>query len=84
LYGALGLGEVFEFADARGFNEIADDGRNSWVDDGVERGRRWLKLKDGIDETHVGETLEHLYVGESSEMGCTSATSSGGLRVQSL
>jgi hypothetical protein len=83
LYGALGLGEVFEFADLRGFNEIADDGRNSWIEDGVERGRRWLKLKDGVDETHVGTMLEHLYVGEALEVGCSFATSDGVLRAQS-
>lgn len=83
LYGALGLGEVFDFADVAGFNEIGDDGRNSWVEDGVERGRRWLKLKDEVDETYVGETLEHLYVGEASGVGCGFATSDGGLRVQS-
>jgi hypothetical protein len=63
LYGALGLGEVFEFADSRGFNEIADDGNNTWVEDGVERGRRWLRLKGGVDEAYVGDMLEHLYVG---------------------
>jgi len=84
LYGALGLGELFEFADVKGFNEIAEDGRNSWVDDGVERGRRWLKLKDVVDETYVGEMLERLYVGEASEVGCSFAASNGGLRVQSL
>jgi len=83
LYGALGLGEVFEFADVEGFNEIADDGRNLWVEDGIERGRRWLRLKDRVDETHVGEMLERLYVGEALEMGCEFATEHGGLRVQS-
>lgn len=83
LYGALGLGEVFEFAEAEGFNEIADDGRNLWVEDGIERGRRWLKLKDGVDETHVGEMLECLYVSEALEMGSDFATYNGGLRVQS-
>lgn len=83
LYGALGLGNVFEFAAAEGFNEIADDGRNLWVEDGVERGRRWLKLKDGVDETFVSEMLERLYVGEASEVGCSFATNDGGLRVQS-
>lgn len=82
LYGALGLGEVFEFADAEGFNEIAEDGRNLWVEDGVERGRRWLKLRDGVDEAHVGELLERLYVGEASEVGCGFATDDEGLRVQ--
>jgi hypothetical protein len=83
LYGALGLGEVFEFAALRGFNEIGEDGRNSWVEDGAERGRRWLRLKDAVDETLVGELLEHLYVGEASDVGCISTTSEGGLRVQS-
>ena len=83
LYGALGLGEVFEFAGVGGFNEIAEDGKNSWVDGGVGRGRRWLKLKDGVEETYVGEMLEHLYVGEASEVGCGFAPSDGSLKVQS-
>ena len=83
LYGALGLGNVFQFADVEGFNEIADDGRNLWIEDGVERGRRWLRLKDGVDETFVGEMLERLYIGEALEVGCSFATNDGGLRVQS-
>jgi hypothetical protein len=83
LYGALGLGELFEFADVTGFNEIADDGRNLWVEDGIERGRRWLRLKDGVDETYVGEMLGHMYVGEALEVGCKFAAGDGGLRVQS-
>lgn len=72
-----------EFADVEEFNEIADDGRNLWVEDGVERVRRWLKLKDEVDETYVGEIPERLYVGEASDVGCTFATNDGGLRVQS-
>jgi hypothetical protein len=83
LYGALGLGDVFEFANVGGFNEISDDGNNTWVEDGVERGRRWLSLKDGVDETHVGDILEHLYVGEASVVGCDLATNGTGLRMQS-
>lgn len=83
MYGALGLGVVFKFAGVTGFDEISDDGRNSWIEDGVERGRRWLKLQDGVDETRVGEMLEHLYVGEASGMGCGFATNDGVLRVQS-
>lgn len=74
LYGALGLGELFEFANVLGYNEIADDGRNRWVENGVERGRRWLKLKAGLSETHVGEMLEHLYVGQALEQGCFDRT----------
>jgi hypothetical protein len=42
-----------------------------------------LRLKDAVDETLVGELLEHLYVGEASDVGCISTTSEGGLRVQS-
>lgn len=83
LYGALGLGEMFEFANSGGYNEIAEDGRNVWVEDGVERGRRWLKLKNGVDEAYLGEMLEHLYAGEALEAGCNFAIDDGGLRVQS-
>lgn len=83
LYGALGLGELFEFAGIGGYNEIADDGRNSWVEEGVERAQRWLTLKDGVKEAYVGEMLEHLYVGEASEVGCKFVASDGVLRVQS-
>jgi hypothetical protein len=83
LYGALGLGELFDVANVGGFNEIADDGRNSWVEDGVDRRRRWLRLKDGVEEKYIGEMLEHLYVGETLDVGCRSATDDGGLRVQS-
>ena len=83
LYGALGLGDLFEFGNVGGFNEVAEDGRNGWVEDGVETGRRWLRLKDGVDETYVGEMLEHLYVGDGLEEGCN-FVAGGGLKVQSL
>lgn len=83
LYGALGLGEVFEFGNLGGWNEVGDDGRNWWVEDGVERGRRWLKLKEGVSEAYVGEMLERLYVGDALEQGCGSIVGEGGLRVQS-
>lgn len=85
LYGVAGLGEVFEYGNEGGFNEIQEDGSNAWVDDGVERGRRWLKLREGVDEVFVGEMLERLFVGEQAlEEGCGFVDSSEeGLRVQS-
>jgi inosine-uridine nucleoside N-ribohydrolase len=84
LYGALGLGSLFEFANVGGFNEIAEDGRNGWVDDGIERGRRSLKLRDGVEEAFVGDMLEHMYVGDPWEGGCDLVQfEEGGMRVQS-
>ena len=83
LYGALGLGDMFEFAKVVGYNEIAEDGRNQWVEDGVERGRRWLKFKAGVDETYVGEMLEHLYVGHALEQRCFDAAAGRTFKVQS-
>jgi hypothetical protein len=83
LYGALGLGGLFEFANVGGFNEIAEDGRNRWVEDGVDRGRRWLRLRKGVEETSVGEMLEHMYVGDPWEGGCNLVQFEVGMRVQS-
>lgn len=83
LYGALGLGDLFEFANVVGKNEIAEDGRNEWVQDGVERDRRWLRLKAGVSETYVGEMLEQLYVGHALGKGCFDAASDQIFKVQS-
>lgn len=83
LYGALGLGDMFEYANVGGFNDIAEDGRNEWVEDGVERDRRWLKLKAGVEEVYVGEMLEHLYVGDALGQDCLDAASDLAFKVQS-
>ncbi|KAF1965138.1 inosine/uridine-preferring nucleoside hydrolase [Bimuria novae-zelandiae CBS 107.79] len=49
LYVANGLGEIFEIANDKGFNRILEDGTNEWVDDGVRRGQRYLKLRAGSE-----------------------------------
>jgi inosine-uridine nucleoside N-ribohydrolase len=81
---AAGVESLFEFANVGGFNEIAEDGRNRWVEDGIDRGRRWLRLRKGVEETFVGDMLEYMYVGDPWEGACEMVQFDGGfVRVQS-
>lgn len=85
LYAVLGVGEVFEFANRGGFNELLEDGGNEWVDEGgEERGWHWLRLKDGVTEERVGEMLESSYVRSGLEEGCCFGSCGGEMKVQVL
>ncbi|KAK3356882.1 inosine/uridine-preferring nucleoside hydrolase [Lasiosphaeria hispida] len=50
LYAMHGLGDMFEYGNTFGYNRVATDGSNEWVDDDSVRNQHWLRLKVTKDE----------------------------------
>lgn len=70
LYGGFGLGGIFEYGNANGYNIVDGEGRNAWVEDEGVRNQHWLKLREGVREEEVGEVLDWLFAhGTSSAKG---------------
>ena len=61
LYEVVRLGDVSEFGNEGGFNGVAADGRNGWIEDERVANQHWLRLKDGVSNEEVGEMLDQLY-----------------------
>jgi inosine-uridine nucleoside N-ribohydrolase len=80
-YAVFGLGEIFEYGNVDGFNEVEADGRNAWVEDGAVTNQHWLRLKDGVDNEEVGEMLDQLYA-HNGMGGCCFGECDGSMRVQ--
>lgn len=80
-YGVLGLGEVFEYANENGYNEVSADGGNEWVADEAIKNQHWLRLKDGVSDEEVGEVLDQLYA-HNGMAGCCFGDCDGSMRVQ--
>lgn len=60
LYAMDGLGELFDYANEYGYNQVANDGSNAWVYDESVRNQHWLRLK--VSNQTASERLESLYL----------------------
>ncbi|KAK0711710.1 inosine/uridine-preferring nucleoside hydrolase [Lasiosphaeris hirsuta] len=56
LYAMHGLGDVFEYGNPGGYNRVAANGSNVWVDDDSVRNQHWLRLK--VSEEEAAAELE--------------------------
>ncbi|KAK3313724.1 inosine/uridine-preferring nucleoside hydrolase [Apodospora peruviana] len=59
LYAMDGLGDLFDYGNAVGYNHVAADGSNEWVYDDSVKNQHWLKLKvpDDIASAEIDRRL---------------------------
>jgi len=67
----LGIRRVFEYANEIGYNEVALDGSNAWVNDSMISNQHWLKLVDGVTNVIVARLLDQFYVYDPLDKSCT-------------
>ncbi|KAK3380440.1 inosine/uridine-preferring nucleoside hydrolase [Lasiosphaeria ovina] len=60
LYAMGGLGELFEYGNANGYNHVAANGSNSWVFDDAIRNQHWLRLR--VAEETAAAELDRLFL----------------------
>jgi hypothetical protein len=60
LYAMDGLGDMFEFANKCGYNQVFPNGSNSWVYDETRTDQHWLKLK--VDKAVAEAELDRLFL----------------------
>lgn len=78
LYGVLGIDghgnpqteSPFEYANENGYNEIAVDGTNAWVEDPRVTNRHWLRLKAGWSEEDAGSMLDVILSQDGTNVEC--------------
>ncbi|KAI1780212.1 nucleoside hydrolase [Hypoxylon cercidicola] len=68
----LGIGKLFAYANEIGYNEVAADGTNTWMNDSTVSNQHWLRLADGVTNTTVAQVLTHFYAYDPSGKNCSS------------
>ncbi|KAI1759824.1 nucleoside hydrolase [Hypoxylon sp. FL1150] len=67
----LGIGKLFTYANEVGYNEVASDGTNTWVNDSDVSNQHWLRLADGVTNTSVARLLDRFYAHDPSNKSCS-------------
>ncbi|OTA64110.1 nucleoside hydrolase [Hypoxylon sp. EC38] len=67
----LGIGKLFAYANEIGYNEVAADGTNTWVNDSSVSNQHWLKLADGVTNTSVALVLGQFFAHDPSDRNCS-------------
>jgi len=70
LYAALGVRNVFEYANEFGYNRLDANGSNEWINDREVTWQHWLKLADGVSHASVGWLLDRLYAMDPVQTSC--------------
>lgn len=68
----LGIGKLFAYANKIGYNEVAADGTNVWMNDSGVSNQHWLRLADGVTNTSVAQLLNQFYAHDPSGKSCSS------------
>lgn len=68
----LGIGKLFAYANEIGYNEVAADGTNTWVNDSGISNQHWLRLADGVTNTSIARLLDRFYAHDPSGKSCSS------------
>ncbi|XXG94879.1 hypothetical protein Hte_001138 [Hypoxylon texense] len=68
----LGIGKLFEYANEVGYNEVAADGTNAWVNTSAVSNQHWLRLADRVTNTSVARVLNQFYAHDPSGKNCSS------------
>lgn len=65
-YRALGLAipKLFAYANEIGYNRVAEDGSNAWVNDTRVSNQHWLRFAPGVTNATVAAVLDTLYAND--------------------
>ncbi|KAI1483537.1 nucleoside hydrolase [Daldinia eschscholtzii] len=67
----LGIGQLFEYANEIGHNEVSVDGSNTWVNSTRVSNQHWLKLANGVTNETVAGLLTQFFVHDPSDKSCS-------------
>ncbi|KAK7757480.1 hypothetical protein SLS62_000495 [Diatrype stigma] len=65
----LGVPNLFAYANEFGYNRVAEDGSNAWVNDTRVSNQHWLKLAPGVTNATVAAVLDGFYANDPSRNG---------------
>ncbi|OTB05605.1 hypothetical protein M426DRAFT_319596 [Hypoxylon sp. CI-4A] len=71
LYGILGVGRLFSYANDIGCNEVLANGSNTWINDTTVSNQHWLKLADGVTNTSIALSLNRFFSYDPSDTTCS-------------
>ncbi|KAI0176493.1 nucleoside hydrolase [Hypoxylon sp. FL1284] len=67
----LGVDKLFAYANEIGYNGVAADGTNAWVNDSSITNQHWLKLADGVTNSSVAQLLTQLFAHDPAAKSCS-------------
>ncbi|KAF9037790.1 nucleoside hydrolase [Hymenopellis radicata] len=62
MYAVQGLGDLLEYGNFDGYNNVSSDGSNAWVNDTSVTNQHWLILREGVSNATLGDRLDDLYL----------------------
>ncbi|KAI1205412.1 nucleoside hydrolase [Annulohypoxylon truncatum] len=77
----LGIGKLFKYGNRIGYNKVATNGSNAWVNDTAVSNQHWLTLANGVTNSTVAGVLNQFFAHNPSDKSCTALKSRDLLRL---